>query len=354
MEKLEKALVGILLGTAAGDSMGLPYEGLTARRQEKMFPLLKGQRFLCGRGMISDDTEHTCMVARALLHSGGEKKAFLSSLAWMLRIWLLMLPAGIGAATLKALLRLWAGISPERSGVFSAGNGPSMRTALLGVLYGDEPEKLRELVKAATRLTHSDPKAEYGAQAIALAAWMTSRTDDNLMAGDVERTLREYLPAEAGEFLFLIHGVIESLSRGESTAAYAASNGLVKGITGYTYHTVPAVLHCWLRHQDDFEGALIEIIRCGGDTDTTAAILGAIVGAHVGEEGIPRSWLDRILDWPCSLTYLKKLARELFLMSQGKEDAPASQVPFPASPVRNFFFMLLVLLHGFRRLLPPY
>ena len=76
-----------------------------------------------------------------------------------LRFWLLGLPGGIGYATLKAILKLWLGFKPEHSGIFSAGNGPAMRSAIIGVCYGNDSQKLRELVKASTRLTHTDPKA---------------------------------------------------------------------------------------------------------------------------------------------------------------------------------------------------
>jgi len=350
----EKVITGCLLGTAAGDSLGLPYEGLTAGRQLRMFREICGHRLFFDRGMISDDTEHACMVAMALISSRGDSKVFISSLARLLRRWLLFLPAGTGIATLRAGIRLLAGIPPSKSGVFSAGNGPCMRSAILGVLYGDEPARLSEMVRASTILTHRDPKAEYGAMAVATAASIAARIEEEVSPADFIAHLGEALPAEAREFHHLVEEVAESLARGEPTAVYAASRGLSRGITGYTYHTVPAVIHCWLRNQQHFERALLEIIRCGGDTDTTAAILGAIVGAHVGKEGIPAAWLDKILEWPCSVQYLSRLAHELYLVSTGAEGAKPQSLPFPSSPLRNLPFMLLVLLHGFRRLLPPY
>ena len=38
------------------------------------------------------------------------------------------------------------------------------------------------------------------------------------------------------------------------------------------------------------------VIQCGGDADTTGAIVGGIVGASVGREGIPEEWLDRLIE----------------------------------------------------------
>src|SRR5438128_9311927 len=114
--------VGVLLGMAVGDAIGLPREGLSARRALRLFgpPPLRHELIL-GRGMCSDDTEHACMTVQALLHSRGEPGAFARSLAWRLRWWIAALPAGVGLATLRACVKLWLGFSPSRSGVRSAG-----------------------------------------------------------------------------------------------------------------------------------------------------------------------------------------------------------------------------------------
>jgi len=59
----EKAIIGCILGTAVGDALGLPYEGVAPRRAKRLLGPPDRYRFLFGHGMISDDTEHTCMVA---------------------------------------------------------------------------------------------------------------------------------------------------------------------------------------------------------------------------------------------------------------------------------------------------
>ena len=156
------AVVGAVLGTAVGDALGLPYEGLSASRGRRLFGEPDRYHLLFGHGMVSDDTEHTCMVMQALMAAGDDEERFARELAWRLRTWLFGLPAGIGLATLKATLKLWIGFSPHRSGVYSAGNGPAMRSPVLGATIADQ-DQLRRLVRASTRLTHTDPKAEYGA-----------------------------------------------------------------------------------------------------------------------------------------------------------------------------------------------
>lgn len=67
----ERAILGCLIGTAVGDALGLPYEGISPRRAVKLLGPPTRFRFLFGRGMVSDDTEHTVLVAEALIESGG-------------------------------------------------------------------------------------------------------------------------------------------------------------------------------------------------------------------------------------------------------------------------------------------
>jgi len=168
----EERLRGLLLGTAVGDSLGLPAEGLNSRRTWKFFHGKWRHRFILTHGMVSDDTEHTVFVAQALISSAGSSTAFRRALAWRLRLWVLCLPAGIGFATLRSILKLWLGISPEKSGVDSAGNGAAMRSAIIGAYFLTSRESIDEFVKASTLLTHTDPRALTGALAVAhIAAW---------------------------------------------------------------------------------------------------------------------------------------------------------------------------------------
>src|SRR5437667_2801315 len=90
-----EAVLGAILGCAVGDAIGLPYEGLSKRRGVRLFGAPDRHRFLFGRGMVSDDTEHTCMVAQALCESPANPDGFARAFARRLRWWLLGVPAGI-------------------------------------------------------------------------------------------------------------------------------------------------------------------------------------------------------------------------------------------------------------------
>jgi ADP-ribosylglycohydrolase len=341
-----EAAAGSLLGTAVGDATGLPCEGLSRRRQQRMFRSLEGYSLLPGRGMVSDDTDHACIVAQALAASGGDARKFSSSLAWRLRFWFLGLPAGIGFATLRAILKLWLFIPPRYAGVFSAGNGPAMRSALLGVAFADDEKSMIEHVLACTRITHTDPKAAYGALAVAVAARVAMR------GGNYLEELKRVLGPEGDEMLQLARKAVEAKT--QSTEAFAAGIGCEKGVSGYMYHSVPVALHAWLAHPRDLEAAVGAAIRCGGDTDTVAAITGSIVGAGVGRAGIAPARLEKLWDWPRGVAWMDRAARNAIAAVAAKERRAPLFVFGPLILLKNLFFIVVVLLHGFRRLAPPY
>jgi ADP-ribosyl-[dinitrogen reductase] hydrolase len=336
-------LTGLLLGTAIGDSLGLPREGLSRRRAARMYPGPLRQRLVLGRGMLSDDTEHACMTAQALLVAGDDDNRFAHALANKLRWWLLGLPAAIGWGTLRALVRSWIGFSPARSGVRSAGNGAVMRAPIIGAWFED-PDRIAAFVSASTAITHRDPRAHAGALAVALAArhavWCRE-----LEAAAVLDEIRDRTTDR--ELLEALDRVEAALVHDREPAALAAALGLARGVTGYVHHTVPICLHAWLRSPTDFRRAVGDVVMLGGDTDTTGAIVGALAGATVGEAGLPPEWLA-IVDAPRSLAWIRTLGAHLAQRS--------TPVPlwWPAIPLRNLAFAAIVIGTGLRRLLPPY
>ncbi|TNF56233.1 ADP-ribosylglycohydrolase family protein, partial [bacterium] len=129
----QDVILGCIFGTAIGDALGLSSEHLSKKRQRKLFPDPDVYRFFFHKGMISNDTEHACMVAQALINSRGDDTKFLQELSRLFRIWILAIPAGCGKATGLAILKLLLGWPALKSGVFSAGNGPAMRSGIIGV-----------------------------------------------------------------------------------------------------------------------------------------------------------------------------------------------------------------------------
>lgn len=73
-----------------------------------------------------------------------------------------------------------------------------------------------------------------------------------------------------------------------------------------------------------------------------------------GEEAIPAAWKTGIADWPRSLPLLRTLAKRLAIIQTTGQSLGPVRYFWPAIPLRNLLFLLIVLTHGFRRLLPPY
>jgi ADP-ribosyl-[dinitrogen reductase] hydrolase len=346
---INKTLEGCLLGLAVGDALGLPAEGLTPARQKRLFGTVSSYRLFLGRGMVSDDTEHACMTVLAYLEAArdgdGDSQKFAQALGKQLKYWFLLLPPGMGMATARACIRLLLGVSPERSGVFSAGNGPAMRAPVLGALPLDL-EGIIRFNRASARVTHSDPKAEWGALAIALATRHLARAQTPGSFPTYLAELTPHLSPEAQDFETLLEQVQTSLERSESLTDFASRVYGPKGISGYILHTVPACLHAAFSHPDDYPRAIQNIIACGGDTDTTAAIVGGMLGARVGREGIPKQWLAGIMDFPRDVRYLEALAKA----------SPNTKPIFlwPIQLFRNLLLLFVILFHGFRRMFPPY
>jgi ADP-ribosylglycohydrolase len=310
---------------------------------------------------VSDDTEHTVFVAQSLLAHPGSAERFARRLAWCLRLWLLSLPPGIGLATLRSILRLWIGISPGRSGVWSAGNGAAMRSAPIGLFFADRPEMLDAYVAASTRLTHSDPRALIGALAVArLTAWCVREDlDERPDAGRLVKLLREV--DGDSDWATLVSALDDAIRCDLSVGEFAVTLGLSAGVTGYIYETLPVVVYAWYRHFGDFEGTLNAVLDCGGDTDTTGAIAGALAGAVVGKGKIPDDWMSGLRDFPRGRKLLIAIADRLdqarprpaeTLPTKGRLD-PVGYL-WPATLPRNLLLLLIVLAHGLRRLAPPY
>lgn len=341
-------IAGLLLGTAVGDALGLPAEGLSRRRLAHLgWNGHWRHRFLFGRGMTSDDTEHTILVAETLLWCSQDAKEFSRRLGWRLRQWLLAVPAGIGLATLRACLKLCIGFPPEKSGVRSAGNGPAMRSAVIGAILAGDRARIVEFVRSSTRVTHTDPRAETGALAIALCAEsaMLGRSSLETLA-----VLADAAPADP-EWQEKLRLVREALDDGWTLASFCNALGCPDGVTGYIYHTVPVAVLAFLK-ASDFRSALEEVLDGGGDTDTAGAIAGALLGCRFGAAAIPGDWITRIMEFPKGTAYLRRLATCL--------DKPDLEINRDRDcsgwllPARQFLFTLVVLTHGFRRLFPPW
>lgn len=130
--------------------------------------------------------------------------------------------------------------------------------------------------------------------------------------------------------------------------------GLKRAVSGYSLHVVPVALYAWLHHAGDFRTALISVLECGGDTDTAGAILGALAGTSGSKRSIPTERLNGLWDWPRSRSFVEKIATRLAKQKWSAHASGPVHFFWPGIIPRNFLFFAVVLVHGLRRLLPPY
>ncbi len=114
-----------------------------------------------------------------------------------------------------------------------------------------------------------------------------------------------------------------------TTIEQALANGLESRVVGERIgnevaarETVPLALFCFLRHPDNFARVVEQALFVGGDTDTTAAMAGALCGARVGLAGLPRPWLGKVREKDYTVGRVGGLARELFSRSLQQDNLP--------------------------------
>lgn len=336
-------LSGVLLGTALGDALGLACEGMSAKAIARRFGVVDRFRMLGRTGFVSDDTEQSALIAQSLAKFPDDVDACVRSFQRSLLGWFCRLPWGVGMATIRSCFRIGLGLAP--SGVTSAGNGASMRAAVIGVYFQDRPNERRIFGKALAEVTHRDPRAVEGALFVAETASCCARSSPG--------ACRTALLVQA-------RGVVNDLElgmaidRGLSLAEKGAETldaAQVCGTSGFVVHTVAFASYCFARHGDEPLRALTKAVGAGGDADSIAAILGAWLGALHGESNLPGSLIDRIHDGAFGPTHLRSLAVCLSERREGRSGRVPRYSPV-AALARNLALYPVVLGHGFRRLAP--
>jgi ADP-ribosylglycohydrolase len=330
---------GALLGVAVGDALGLPAENLTAKTIARRLAPLDRYRLFLRTGWISDDTEQTAMVAEALLESRVRDPAAVArAFARRLRVWFLLLPAGIGLATVRACLKLFLFVPASRSGVRSAGNGASMRAVPIALAEPLDAAVRDALAVAVARVTHTDRRAVDGARLVAHAAARLLAA-----AGKVDRAsfVRELAALvgpepELGRALERTAVLIET-----GASRDAAASDL--GTSGFVVHTVPFALFCALRFVT-FPEAVRAAAEAGGDTDTIAAIAGGLAGCLHGASAIPEAWVLGLEQRGRGRRHLEALAACF-----ANEKAPAPRASLVYRMGRALFFLVIVFIEVSRR-----
>jgi ADP-ribosylglycohydrolase len=185
---------------------------------------------------------------------------------------------GIGAG------RPWKRVSGEVfGGKGSMGNGAAMRVAPLGARFADDLARVRVEAAQSALPTHQHPEGVAGAVAVAVATALACGGAGPDALWEAVLDLTPDGPTR--------EGLVAARELGAVPVELAADR-LGSGRLVTAPDTVPFAIWCAAGCLDDFEEALWRTVAGLGDRDTTCAMVGGIVGARVGIEGIPAAWRD--------------------------------------------------------------
>ena len=280
----ERAL-GSVLGLALGDALGAPFEFRWAHNIPSPLPAFElGWR---GRppGTWTDDTA----MARNLVRSLAEREGLdVDDVLRRHLEWFATSPPDIGNQTRLALQEAQRGTPEAARVVFerrgpevSAGNGSVMYCAPLGIAYARKPEELHDMAPALSAITHWDERCRTACLAVTLAVAGLVRGDPG------ERAVVQAMSSMPGR---------EGSEELEHLIENAGVTRPVDGPDqGFTLFTAGIALRQAARELP-FEAGLRDVVALGGDTDTNAAVAGALLGALHGRGALPSAWLAKLAD----------------------------------------------------------
>ncbi|MFI8196682.1 ADP-ribosylglycohydrolase family protein [Streptomyces sp. NPDC085942] len=271
---------GAVVGSAAGDALGAPFEFGPAGVFTARFPDDAGT--LCGGGgwdpgEATDDTQMAVLVAESLLECDGLD---LPELFGRFRRWAAGDPKDIGLQTEDVLTggAPWdqaAALHFQVNGR-AAGNGSLMRASTSAVYFARAGRtRTMEAARRIAALTHGDRAAWEGTAVLHELIRVALAGGDPLAA--VPRTLAE------------VH--VAHRARWAEVLAPDWHPGLATEFNGAVWPCLGTALWA-LRTTDRFEQALAAAVDVGGDTDTVAAVTGGLAGAVYGIGEVPARWTE--------------------------------------------------------------
>jgi ADP-ribosylglycohydrolase len=198
----------------------------------------------------------------------------------------------IGHTTQVAIQRLDEGVPPEKAGPdreASNGNGALMRISPLAFWFDRQtiPERFR-LVRRAASVTHGHIRSAMACfYYVEFARLLLAGMDKFAAYRQLQDEMRLSLPVLVGD-----PAEIALLGRLMSGALADQPEGRIRG-SGYVLHTLEASLWCLLT-TNTYRDAVLRAVNLGEDTDTTAAVTGALAGICYGAGQIPGEWLDQL------------------------------------------------------------
>lgn len=290
--------MGSILGLAVGDALGAPFEFRRASAIPSPLPAFELPWMGLPPGTWTDDTAMARNLWVSLIVNRGAFDP--DDLVRRHLAWLATGPPDVGTLTRRVLSRLRDG-NPDAARAYveqrgpevSAGNGSVMYCAPLGVRHAADPQTLVELAPALSALTHWDERCRTACLAVTLtAASLVAGSDPERAVGDAIGTVADREGGEELEYLVGDAGRARPIDGPDmGFALFTAGIGLQVAGEGR-----------------DFEEGLRYVVGLGGDTDTNAAVAGALLGAAHGMAAIPPGWLEQLADVRALITEATDLA----------------------------------------------
>jgi ADP-ribosyl-[dinitrogen reductase] hydrolase len=285
--------IATLVGCAIGDALGNPFEmkaAISPSLVEWDGNFKAGGTFWKGEpGQYTDDTLMSMALSASLIEHNGFNPEDIAAkyLAWYES----GNTRGIGTTTASAMMNLKLGANWQESGLThgmdglpAAGNGTAMRASPIGLVYRNNLTKLLEVAMAEAAITHNAIEPKVGSVAVALAVAALANRQVN---GDTIFSIAGILPDDS-VVRNRLEIAVDALNQGLDPMEALMSIGIT-GNKGYVPETVASAFYCFAA-TDNFRDCVVMSIKCGGDTDSTAAVAGALAGTYYGLEGIPEEY----------------------------------------------------------------
>lgn len=286
---LDNKLHGYLFGSACGDALGCPVEHYSLEKIKSIYGDSGILDILPG-GRWTDDTQVMLVLARALLRGAElEAGALMGLIAEEFVKWLDEPDLGAGETCKGAAVRLKAGLHWSESGFRDSKKcGSLMRVGIVGFIYQNNPEKLIEVASLSGKITHCHPTADAaciaGAYAVKLAL-------DGIRPREMLEPLCQVTAGLSDEFTEALKRAFK-IAHGNLSDEEALQN---LGLGWYAEETFAISYFCILRYPDDYKKAVQTAVNITGDSDSVGCVTGGIMGARLGIEVVPKSWI-RVLE----------------------------------------------------------
>ena len=296
--------LGALYGLAIGDALGMPTQMLSRQAISNRYDALRSFEPAAAdhplapgmaAGSITDDTEQALLLARLLVEGDGHVDAAVFArelVQWEERMRARGSLDLLGPSTKRAVEAIIAGESVEESGRFGTTNGAAMRIAPVGIAVGSSDlAAIVDRVVEASRASHNTGVAIAGASAVATAISAGIDGADltetiALAAAAAELGAQRGYWVAAADVAARIRWTAELVDPEDIEGSLTRIYELV-GTSLASQESVPAAFGILRLFPGDPWEACLAAASLGGDSDTVAAMVGAMAGAVSGVDGIP-------------------------------------------------------------------